>query len=49
MIGKIILVLILCLLALLAVIGAAALFLLICTIKDDMELEERKRNKKTSD
>ena len=40
---------ILIILVLLAAIGAAALFLIICTIHDDMEMEARKKNNKQSE
>lgn len=42
MIGRIILAFIICILVLLAFIGAAALVLIIMTIQDDRELAERK-------
>lgn len=46
MIGKIILGLTVCVLVLLAAIGAAALVLIIMTIQDDRELAKRKNKSK---
>lgn len=46
MIGRIILAFIICILVLLAFIGAAALVLIIMTIQDDRELAERKNKSK---
>lgn len=46
MIGTIIKAIILCILVLLAFIGAAALVLIIMTIQDDRELAERKNKSK---